>query len=159
MRRNKDVLEKAREYAFLLLKFRLRSENELYVRLKRKKFAEDVIKKTITFLKDKQFISDSVFAKTWASSRVKRNLGLRRIKEELRLKGIDKGLVDTTVSEIKKDYSESKIIRDIAEEKLSKLKGIEPYQAKQKVYAYLLRRGFTPETIMDVLNQLCSRAN
>ena len=159
MRRNKEVLEKARECAFLLLKFRLRSEKEVYVRLKRKKFAEDVIKKTITFLKDKQFISDSVFAKTWVSSRVKRKLGLRGIKEELKLKGVDEGLIDTAVSEIKKDYCESKIIRDIAEERLSKLKGIEPYQAKQKVYAYLLRRGFTLETIMDILNQLCSQAN
>jgi len=157
--RSKDPLERAREYAFLLLKFRLRSENELYLRLKDKKFAEDVIKKTIAFLRDKEFINDNVFTKTWISSRIKRKLGLRRIREELRLKGVDRGLIDTAVLEVKKDYSENKIIRDIAEERLSKLNGIEPYQAKQKVYAYLLRRGFTPETVLDVLGQLCSRAN
>lgn len=159
MIRSKDPLERAREYAFLLLKFRLRSENELYLRLKDKKFAEDVIKKTIAFLRDKEFINDNVFTKTWISSRIKRKLGLRRIREELRLKGVDRGLIDTAVLEVKKDYSENKIIRDIAEERLSKLNGIEPYQAKQKVYAYLLRRGFTPETVLDVLGQLCSRAN
>ena len=59
-------------------------------------------------------------------------------------------------TEIKNDYSEIEIIKDIVEEKLNKLKGIEPKHAKRKVYGYLLRRGFTPETIMDVL---CSPAN
>ncbi|MGA2775043.1 MAG: regulatory protein RecX [Candidatus Omnitrophota bacterium] len=159
MRSKQDPFEKAREYAFLLLKFRLRSEKELYSRLKHKKFPDDVIKNTIKFLKDKQFIDDSAFVKVWASSRIKRRLGLRRIKDELRVKGVDSELIDSAVSEINKDYCESRIIRDIAEERLNRLKGVEPYKAKQKVYAYLLRRGFLPETITDILNQLCSRAN
>jgi len=156
---NHELSEKARAYAFLLLKFRLRSEKELFDRLKRKKFPDSVIKKTIKFLKDKQFIHDSVFAKAWANSRVKRRLGLRRIEEELKLKGVNRELIDSIISDIKKDYSESGIIRDIAQERLGRLKGIEPDQAKRKVYAYLLRRGFIPETIMDILNQLCLPVN
>jgi regulatory protein len=156
---NREPCEKARAYAFLLLKFRLRSEKELYDRLKSKKFPDSVIKKTLKFLKDKQFIHDPAFAKAWVSFRVKRRLGLRRIEEELKLKGVNRELIDSAVSEIKKDYSESGIIRDIAQERLGRLKGIEPYQAKRKVYAYLLRRGFIPETIMDILNQLCSPVN
>jgi regulatory protein len=154
-----DPFEKAREYAFLLLKFRLRSEEELYSRLKSKKFPDNVIKNTIKFLKDKQFINDPTFAKAWADSRIKKGLGLRRVREELRIKGVGRVLIDSTILEIEKNYSESSIIKDIAEERLNRLKGVEPYKRKQRVYAYLLRRGFLPETITDILNQLCSRAN
>ena len=42
MRNKEELLQKAREYAFLLLKFRLRSEKEIYSRLKQKKFAEEI---------------------------------------------------------------------------------------------------------------------
>ena len=52
----------AKEYAFLLLKFRLRSEKELAQRLRQKKFSETIIQDTLTFLKDKQFIDDQIFA-------------------------------------------------------------------------------------------------
>ncbi len=78
--------EKARAYAFLLLKFRLRRENELLARLKQKGFSEQVSKDTVNFLKEKEFIDDRVFAKGWVASRLKRPFGLRRIKQELNLK-------------------------------------------------------------------------
>jgi regulatory protein len=147
-------LQKAKEYAFLLLKFRLRSEKELYERLKRKKFDADIIKEVLKFLKEKDFLNDKIFAKAWIDSRLKRPLGLRRIKEELKLKGIDKEIIDSQISEIKKDYPEEEIVKKIARQRLNKLKNIEPRKAKNRLYAYLLRRGFSPEIIIDVINQL-----
>lgn len=152
MKHNKEPLQKAKNYSFLLLKFRLRSEKEIYTRLKKKKFNEETIKETITFLKDKGFIDDNIFAREWIASRIKRPLGLRRIKEELKLKGIDKENIDNCINEIKTDYSETEIVKKIAQEKLNKLKDIDTCKAKRRVYAYLLRRGFSPEVIIDTLN-------
>jgi len=159
VRSNQTPGEKAREYAFLLLKFRLRSESELYSRLKKKKFPESIIRETLQFLNDKQFIGDAAFARAWANSRARKKLGPRRIENELKLKGVDKGLIDSALSEAKANYPEIAMAKEIAEERLSKLKEIEPYKRKQKIYAYLLRRGFLPETITDVLDQLCFLAN
>jgi len=138
-----------------LLKFRLRSEKELFLRLKKKGFPEQVIKQTITFLKEKSFIDDNLFAKSWIESRLKRPLGLRRIREELRLKGLDKEIIESKINQAKKDYSEEDYVRKIAQDKFDKLKGAEPYTAKRRVYALLLRRGFSPEIVIDVVNQLC----
>lgn len=152
MKSNKELLQKAKEYAFLLLKFRLRSEKELCQRLKKKRFHEEIIRETVSFLKDKGFIDDNLFAKTWIESRLKKPLGLRKIKQELNLKGIDKEIIDTQISEIKKDYCEQDLVKKIAKVRLSKLKGIEPRKAKRRVYAYLLRRGFSPEIIIDALS-------
>jgi regulatory protein len=146
-------LQRAKNYAFLLLKFRLRSEKEIYQRLKKKKFPEGIIQETLFFLKDKRFIDDNFFAKTWIESRLKKPLGLRRIKIELRQKGIDKEIIDSELREIKKGYLEQEIVTKIAQQRLKKLKGIEPIKAKSRVYGYLLRRGFSPEIVIDVLNQ------
>jgi regulatory protein len=153
------LLQKAKDYAFLLLKFRLRSENEIRQRLKKKKFDADIIETTLFFLKDKGFIDDNYFAKTWIESRIKKPLGIRRLKAELNIKGINKAIIDTQIDEIKKSYSEEDIVGGIAKDRLNKLKGIDPQKAKKRVYAYLLRRGFSPEVVIDILNQIERRGN
>lgn len=151
-KKNINALTKARAYAFLLLKFRLRSEKELYRRLKQKKFDEEIIKQTLSFLKDKSFIDDNSFARAWIASRIKRPLDLRRIKQELNLKGIDKDIINREISAIKNNYSEADIVKNIAQERLGKLKGIDPQKARRRLYTYLLRRGFSPEVIIDTLS-------
>ena len=146
--------EEARAYAFLLLKFRLRSEKELALRLRQKKFSERVIQDTVSFLKDRQFIDDRLFAKGWVSSRLKRPFGLRRIRQELVLKGLDKEVITEALERVKENYSESEVISQLAEQRFSKLKNLEPQKAKARVYAYLMRRGFSPEITSDIVKGL-----
>jgi len=145
--------EKAREYAFLLLKFRLRSEKELLQRLKQKGFSEELCRDTVNFLKDREFINDRVFARGWVASRLKRPFGLRRIKQELVQKGLDREVIEDTFSRAREGYDESSIIKMLAEKRFSKLKGVEPLKARQRVYAYLMRRGFSPDLISSVVNK------
>ncbi len=155
MNKRTESFAKARDYAFFLLKFRLRSENELVQRLKLKKIPEETIKEVISFLKEKRFIDDNVFARAWLNSRLKRPLGLRRIKQELRQKGVDKEIIEQETAKLK-DYSEDKIVLDLAKGRLNRLKGIDQVSAKRRVYAYLVRRGFSPEIVIATLNQLCT---
>lgn len=149
-----NSFEKAREYAFFLLKFRLRSENELYIRLKKKKFDDEVIAKTLSFLKEKKFIDDQIFAKSWAEYRIKKPFGLRRIKEELKLKGVAKNIIESQLGEIKEGYSEEEIVSKIAGDKFPKMRGQDAQKAKKRLYGYLFRRGFSPEIILNTLGQL-----
>jgi len=146
--------ETARAYAFLLLKFRLRSENELKARLKQKGFSEELSQDTVNFLKDKAFIDDRVFAKGWVAARLKRPFGIRRIKQELLGKGLDKQIIENSLSQVKEYYNESQIVSQLALQRFSKLKGIEPLKAKARVYAYLMRRGFSPDIVTDIVKGL-----
>lgn len=148
-----DLLEKAKNYCFLLLKFRLRSEKELYQRLKKKKFDEVIIERILIFLKDKGFIDDNYFAGAWIESRIKKPLGLRRLRQELSIKGIDKQTIDMQLEKIKNNYSEETVVLKIVEGQLKKIKGIDPQKARRRIYAYLLRRGFSPDVVIDVLNR------
>lgn len=146
-------LEKAKNYCFLLLKFRLRSEHELLERLKNKKFDQETSEKAVSFLKEKGFIDDKAFAKIWIQSRLKKPLGLRRLTQELRVKGINKEIIENQIENIKHNYSEEEVIGEIVKKKLSKTKNIDPQKAKERIYGYLLRRGFSPDVVIDVLSQ------
>lgn len=155
MNKRTESFAKARDYAFFLLKFRLRSVNELAQRLRLKKIPAETIKEVLSFLKEKRFIDDNVFAKAWVNSRLKKPFGMRRIKQELRQKGVDKEIIEAQTAK-PQGYSESQTVLDLAKGRLNKSKGIDPVSAKRRVYAYLARRGFSPEVIIDTLNQLCT---
>ena len=141
----------ARAYAFLLLKFRLRSEGELKARLKQKGFSEALSQETVNFLKDKEFIDDRVFARGWVAARLRRPFGLRKIRQELVYKGLSEEIIDDSLVKLKEHYNESQIVSQLAQQRLSRLKSIEPRKAKARVYGYLMRRGFSPDIVSDVL--------
>ena len=149
-----DAFQKAKNYCFLLLKFRLRSEKELYSRLERKKFDETIIRKALDFLKEKKFIDDAAFSRLWVDSRIKKSFGLRRITQELALKGIDKRLIDNEAARIKESYPQAEMAKAVARQRLEKLKGLQPQKIKSRIYGYLMRRGFSPDVIIDIVNEL-----
>lgn len=144
----------ARAYAFLLLKYRLRSEKELRTRLKQKGYTEELATQTVNFLKDREFIDDRVFARGWVSSRLKRPLGKRRIKLELAQKGVAPDVVGEVLGWATQDYSESQTVAQLAKKRFSKLKGIEPLKAKARVYGYLIRRGFAPDLVGEAMRSM-----
>ncbi|MFY9401912.1 MAG: regulatory protein RecX [Candidatus Omnitrophota bacterium] len=151
--------ERIKEYAFLLLKYRLRSEKELYFRLKRKKFPEVQIERVLNFLKEKKFLDDTAFTKAWIRSRVGSSFGFNRISRELKLKGVSKDTLEKEIGEAKKNYSEEEVIEGLARAKLDKFKGIDLLKARNRIYAYLIRRGFTSEKVINILNQICKQTN
>jgi len=148
-----NPLGKAKAYAFLLLKFRLRSEKELAMRLRRKKFPENIIARVIGSLKDKNFLDDRVFAQAWVKSRINSSYGPVRIREELRLKGLDDQAIEDSLNQIKTGYTEKEAAIRLAKQKLAKQNPLKPQKAKARVYAYLMRRGFNPEIINEVVKE------
>ncbi|MCX5699979.1 MAG: regulatory protein RecX [Candidatus Omnitrophica bacterium] len=159
MNSRSEDFEKAKNYAFLLLKFRLRSVNELVERLKRKGFTEERSREVVSFLEEKKFVDDKLFAKSWINARLKRPFGLRRIRLELKAKGVDKEVVEEEIGNISEDYTETEIVADLIKVKLKRLKGIEPVVAKGRIYGYLVRRGFSPEIVINNLNRLCKQTS
>lgn len=154
MNRDKTyALQKAKDNSFLLLKFRPRSEKEIRQRLKQKNFSDSVIKETLDFLRGHRFVDDAGFAKAWIEYRLKKPLGIRKIKQELKIKGIAGEIIEEALSEALKDYSQEEVVSRLVQERLRRLKGVEPAKAKRRVFAWLLRRGFSPQVIIETLGQ------
>lgn len=135
----------------MLLKYRPRSEKEMCLRLKKKKFDEGAIRQTLVFLKEKSFLNDADFARAWIASRLKRPLGLNRIKWELKQKGIDRQIIDTLIREIKEHYPEKDIVAGIVQERMERLKDIDPRKVKRRIFSYLLRRGFSSDVVTQAI--------
>ena len=147
-------LNKAKNYAFLLLKFRPRSINEIETRLKEKGYTHQAVKETLDFLKEKKFLDDDYFAKGWIEWRLKKPFGFRRIRQELQLKGVGQEIVESNIDSLKENYSEEKIVRLLAAERMKRLKTIEPKKAKSRIFSWLLRRGFSQGTVIDAVREL-----
>ena len=149
----RQQLQEAISYSFLLLKYRLRSEAEIRRRLKRKKFPTDIIETTVSFLKNKNFINDREFAHLWFDSRIKRLCGIKRIKQELKIKGISEELIREAQEDLQ-DYDEKKVVLKLAKKRLLQSKGLEINKKRQRLYGYLIRRGFPAGIVIEVLNKV-----
>ena len=147
-------MNKALQYTLRLLKFRPRSEYELRQRLKRRGFSESTVKETLFFLKESGLVNDLEFARIWVEARIRKPLGINRIKQELKIKGVDKNLIQQAVEIIGDKYNEEKAIKELACRRWEKLKHIEPVKAKRRLFLYLLRRGFSSERIQEAISQL-----
>lgn len=147
-------MNEALRYAFCLLKFRPRSEYELRQRLKRRRYSESTVKEILLFLKEKGLVDDVEFARIWVESRIKKPLGINRLRQELKIKGIDQDLIDEVIESVGSKYSEEEMIKDLIQRRWERLRHIEPAKAKRRLFLYLLRRGFPSDTIQQELNKI-----
>jgi regulatory protein len=149
-----DLLKKAKDYVYRLLKFRMRSEQEIIQRLKNKKFDDNTIKKVVSYFKDIGLIDDLKFCQLWFEQRLNKPFGFLRITEELRQKGIPQQIIDKVLAEKKNDYNEEELILKIIQKKLKDKISCPSIKDKRKLYSYLLQRGFTWEAVSGVIDSL-----
>jgi len=145
---------RAQRIAFQLLKFRARSQKEISYRLKRKKISQKNITRIIDFLKKVELLDDNEFARSWVKSGISRRLGTRRISFELKQKGVEREIIEEAIDAIKDRYKESDVALELAKKKLADLKNIDKVKAKQRIYGFLARRGFSFDVVNEVIQEL-----
>ena len=156
MKNNSSDFIKAKAYAFRLLRVRSRTENELKKRLLIKKFNSRVVEKVIDNLKEYNYINDRDYTRSLVNSKIKSGYGLRRIAFELKQKGIDQKTVDSIFNETPQIFTPSETIRTLALSRYHKLLKTtkDPTKNKRRIYGLLLRRGFMPDDILDIISKL-----
>lgn len=140
------------------LETRSRSVAEVRRRLTTAGYRSDLIDGAITRLSELGMLDDEAFARLWVESRDRaRPRGERALRDELRLKGIDRSIVDLVLDERRATDVDAAMAPDrtAAERLLEKnartLRRIaDPRQRRQRAYALLARNGFDPETCREV---------
>ena len=155
------------EAAARFLEVRSRSVSEVRRRLGGAGYRADLVEGAIERMTELGMLDDEVFARAWVESRDRaRPRGERAIREELRLKGIDRETVDLILGERRDraaeassgddgDVAPASADRTAAERLLAKnaralARVADPRQRRQRAYALLARHGFDPETCRDV---------
>ena len=145
------------EAAARFLEARSRSIAEVRRRLTGAGYRADLVEGAIARMRDLGMLDDEAFARSWVESRDRaRPRGERALQNELRLKGIDRAVVDR-VLDARRSAEGAALApdRDAAERLLEKhvrtLDRIaDPRRKRERAYALLARNGFDPETCRDV---------
>ncbi len=150
------LFKEAKNYVFRLLKIRFRSEKELHDKLQHRGFSQETITQTISYFKQLKLVDDHQFARKWIASRLllPQPFGVHRIRFELKEKGIALGIINEAWAQATVDYSEGDVVGRLAQRQVVKCSSMSPIKRRQRVYGYLLRRGFNPQVILEIIRDL-----
>jgi regulatory protein len=152
-----DDPEVVLEAAARFLEARSRSVAEVRRRLTTAGYRADLVDGAIERLTDLGMLDDEAFARGWVESRDRaRPRGERALRDELRLKGIDRAIVDVVLDERRTTDDTAAIPDRLAAERLlqkharSLERIADPRRRRERAYALLARNGFDPETCREV---------
>lgn len=86
--------------AVALLAQRAHAGGELRQKLRRKLYMEDTIEMVLYKLEKERLMDDEAFARDWAASRARSQIGRTRILQELRMKGIPQEMAQNALEEL-----------------------------------------------------------
>lgn len=165
----KDDAQKCMHSAVDYLSRREHSLLELRQKLAKKDYHEDIIENTLVTLLEKDYLSNLRYAEMLIKTRQMQGYGNRYISQELHSKGVetetvnlvDSDLISSKAWQLAFDIALRKKCRDntrnikIDVEKLASLSNEDKvhlvFKEKQKVTAYLARRGFDIDVIASSL--------
>src|SRR5437764_2929309 len=100
--RNEEALQQAVDRTYNYLSYRPRSREEVRRYLRRKETAPEIIDAALERLDRLELVDDHAFASFWAENREQFSpRGARAIKNELRMKGVEREVVDEMISDEK----------------------------------------------------------
>jgi regulatory protein len=156
LRREEDK-EDAYRSALAILERKARTSKELSEALKRKGYGPEIIQGCLKRLQDRRMLDDSSYARRYAEQKASgQRKGRRLIRQELMQRGITKEDADQALGALDEDV-EREAALTLTRKKWPQLKG-EIRERKQKLAAFLLRRGYPSGIVREALQQVTSEA-
>jgi regulatory protein len=145
------ISERHWRYALRLLGARDRSEKEVRERLARREVETAEIEAIVRRLYRYRYLDDERFADAMARRAQRRGYGSRRVRADLKGKGIAKALIDEVVGTTFVDE------RELARRALSRRYKTAPEDDKTRARAarFLLQRGFPQRLVLAILKEGC----
>lgn len=151
--------QKILEKVFKFLSYRPRSQKETRDYLAKKKIDLQESESIIQELTRNKYLDDEEFTRWWIEQRISfRPRGLRLLKIELKQKGINNELIDKMIYDLRfKNYDELELAKKLIEKRLERYQNLPLEEKKQKLAAFLARRGFDWETIKETVDGVLKR--
>jgi regulatory protein len=144
------VLDKALD----LLAVRARSSRDLGVRLRRAGARDAEISWVVARLTTQGFLDDAAYARGVARAKaLSGGVSKRKVISVLRQKGVDADVaseaIDATLAEVELDEYGAALAA--AEKRLRALRNLDSHVQRQRLYAFLARRGYESDVVRRVL--------
>ena len=154
-REEKDDIEAAKQLAFRCLSYRSRSTEEVKEKLHGSGFSPAAVEKALARIKELGYLNDYEYALTFGRSCIEHKLwGITRIRDALLKKGVAPGTIASALQALVQEYDFNRIARRALECRFSPVEIRKPAgnKTRQKAIAFLLRKGFSWDTISDVID-------
>jgi len=152
--KSEEAEQQAVDRALNYLSFRPRSREEVRRYLRRKETPPEIIEAALARLDRLDYVNDRAFASFWVENREQFNpRGAHALKNELRMKGVERELVDELVS----DEGDEERALQAARKKASLLAGtpgMDHTKFRNRLGSFLQRRGFGYDVTARVVRQL-----
>jgi len=139
--------------AVALLAQRAHASGEIAHKLQRKLYLEDTIEMVLYKLQKERLLDDAAFAREWAASRARCQIGRTRIAQELRMKGLPADLIQNALEELDAEESDEAAAA-LARKLLRRYAGeTDERKAMQKMLAAMARRGYGYEASRSAIEK------
>ncbi|KKQ98385.1 MAG: Regulatory protein RecX [Candidatus Woesebacteria bacterium GW2011_GWB1_39_12] len=129
---------------------RPRSEKEYLTWLRKYKVHESLYKELFNRLKRLEFLDDKKFTVWWIGQRLQfKSKSKKELVQELRIKGIDKEIIDAVLAESKID--EVAMAKKLLKKRKYMWEKLSDFESRKKMSEFLLRKGFNWEVIREVI--------
>lgn len=147
---------RARQKALRFLASKPRTEHEIRERLEQEGIAPNVQDDVLLWLRERGFVNDEAYAKAYVESRMQAGtLGSRRVANELRQKGIDRGVIEEALREDKRSRIDDSAVTSLAQRKWDQLhRETDARKRSKKVFDFLVRRGFSFDEAREAVREI-----
>lgn len=152
-----DDLVKARETALKLLDYRMRTVKEVEDKLREKGFGQNTIEHTVASLSEYGLLDDRDYAAAYLKGRIAQR-GSRVLEQELAQKGVDRELARELMANL--ETAEDEAALEACRKKYRSLKnrGLEKNILQEKVYRFMISRGYPYDLTKRVYNTVLEQA-
>ena len=156
--KEESKLFECKQKALYYIGLRNRSEHDITKYLIKKGFDKNTIHRVVKLFTEKGLIDDYHYALNYIrSTHEHKVVGNRIIEKKLFERGIHKSLIKKAMKATQDNKPDIERIYQMAQKKYNRIKGKD--HAKEKVGLFLQQRGFTWDTIKEVLNRLGDNNN
>jgi len=150
-----EVRQECFDKAMSYLTIRLHSRAELYKKLMRREYGEQIVNGVLEDLERLGYVNDATFAKTKAASAAQhKHHGRRRAFMELIKSGVKGDVAGRAVEDVYDVTDTMAIARHLAQKQAPRLRKLDPTTARRRLVGMLGRRGFTYDEIRPVIDEV-----
>ena len=147
-----DEYLKAKDAALRYIERSLKTIHEIEKKLREKEYSEETISRVIAFMDEYKLVDDDKYAEIFFKEKL-RTRGVKKARFELSSKGIPKETMENALENLSSSSVEEDSCLKLAEKKYVQLvkRETDPYKLKNKLYTFLMGKGYSYELINSTL--------
>lgn len=149
-----DFYQQAYQKALSFLNFKLRTTKEVFQKLEKLEYDEVTIHQVLQHLQEMGLLNDRFYAESYLhENAILAKKGPKAVAFELKKKGISDALIQQVLSSFS-DEQQLEQALEMGQQYVNRQTQVSIKSAKQKVYTYLLQKGYDSDVIQQAISYL-----